>query len=98
MEQRGTTPAGTASPSTNLALGLAGAAVLVFVIAMVVATDGNDWLWPLAGLLGASGAVAGWRADRPRPQGKALLAVVMGGLVFLIILGWIIWAASTGNF
>ena len=90
--------ASTDSSNANVALGLSAAAALLFVVAMVVATDGNDWLWPLAGLLGGVGAFTGWRAGRPKPQGKALLAVVMGGIVFLFILGWIVWAMATGNF
>jgi len=93
------TSVGADTSRANVAVGLAGAAALAFVIAMIVAEDdSNEWLWPLAGLLGAAGAFAGWRAGRPRPQGKALVAVVLGGIVFLFILGWIIWAAATGNF
>lgn len=97
MSSQGTSSAGADASRANVAVGLAGAAVVVFVIAMIVAQDDNDWLWPLAGVLGGVGAFTGWRAGRPRPQGKALAAVVLGGLVFLFILGWIIWAASTGN-
>lgn len=98
MQPQGTSSVGTGASRANVAVGLAGSAVVVFVIAMIVAQDGNDWLWPLAGVLGGTGAFAGWRASGPRPQGKALVAVVLGGLVFLFIVGWIIWAASTGNF
>ena len=86
------------SSSANVALGISAVAALLFVIAMVVANDGNDWLWPVAGVLGGVGAFLGWRAGRPKLQGKAMLAVVMGGIVFLVILGWIVWAAATGNF
>ncbi|HWL37794.1 MAG TPA: hypothetical protein VNQ77_16520 [Frankiaceae bacterium] len=98
MQPQGTSSVGADTSRANVAVGLAGAAVIVFVIAIIVAQEGNDWLWPLAGILGGAGAFTGWRASRPRPQGKALVAVVLGGLVFLVILGWIIWAASTGNF
>ena len=86
------------SSNANVALGLSAVAALLFVIAMVVANDGNDWLWPLAGVLGGIGAFLGWRVGGPKLQGKALLAVVMGGIVFLFLLGWIVWAAATGNF
>jgi hypothetical protein len=96
MDTQGT--ASTDSSNANVALGLSGAAVLLLVVAMFVATDGNDWLWPLAALLGGIGAFLGWRAGRPKLQGKALAAVVAGGLVFLYIVGWIVWAAATGNF
>lgn len=97
MQPQGTSPVAGASRAT-VAVSLAVAAVIVFVIAMMVAQETNEWLWPLAGLLGGAGAFAGWRAGGPRPQGKALAAVVLGGTVFLVILGWIVWAASTGNF
>ena len=86
------------SSRANLALGLSGLAVVLFVIAMIVAQEDNSWLWPVAGLLGGIGAVMGWTADRPRPQGKNLAGVIIGGLVFAAILGWVIWAATTGNF
>jgi hypothetical protein len=92
-----TTTSGSETSRANLALAISGVAVLMFLIA-VVAGDENDWLWPVAGLLGAAGAAAGWMAGKPKLAGKAMLAVVLGGLVFLFILGWIIWAAATGNF
>lgn len=90
-------PAGTRS-RVDIALLISALAAVVYVIAMVVAQEDNEWLWPLAGVLGAIGAVLGFQAGRPRPGGKALLAVVLGGLVFLVILGWVVWALSTGNF
>ena len=99
MHPRGDTSAARSTASrANIALGLAGLAVILYVIAMIVAQDGTDWLWPVSGLVGAVAAVLGWLAGRPRPGGKALLAIVLGGLVFLVIVGWVIWAASTGNF
>lgn len=97
MQPQGTSSVGADASRANVAVGLAGAAAILFVTAMIVAQEGNDWLWPLAGVLGGAGAFAGWRASPSRPQGKALVAVVLGGLVFLFILGWIVWAASTGN-
>ncbi len=92
-----TAPAGPAS-RTNFALGVAVMAVVLWVVAMLVAQEENDWLWPLAGLVGGAGAILGWIAGKPRPRGKALAAIVLGGLVFAMIVGWIVWAAATGNF
>jgi hypothetical protein len=81
----------------NLAFGLAVVAVVLYVLAMIVAQEENGWLWPVAGLLGGAAAVTGWMAGKPRPRGKALAAVVMGGLVFIVILVWTIVAAATGD-
>ncbi len=94
-------PDGTTTDSgsrANVALGVSALAVIVWVVAMIVAQEDNDWMWPLAGLLGGVGAVMGWMAGKPRPRSKALAAIVLGGIVFAMILGWIIWAAATGNF
>ena len=55
------------SPRVNVALGLAAVAVALFIVALVVAQDGNDWLWPLTGVVGAVAAIIGWSAQRPRP-------------------------------
>ena len=85
------------SPRVNAALGLAGVAVALFVVAVIFAQEGNDWLWPLAGVVGAIAAISGWSADRPRPRGRALIAVVVGGLIFALIAGWVIVGAITGN-
>jgi peptidoglycan/LPS O-acetylase OafA/YrhL len=84
---------------TGMALGTSVLAVIVFVVAMLVAGDDNDpqeWLWPVAGVLGLIGAVLGWRAQRP-PKGRALTAVILGGLVFLVILGWTVVALIAGD-
>ena len=81
-----------------IALGVAVLAVLLFVVAIFVAQEENDWLWPLAGLLGGAAAVMGWTTGKPRPRGKSLGAVVLGGLVFSSIVLWIIVAIATGNF
>jgi hypothetical protein len=88
----------SADSRAKTALGIAGLAVVLYVVAMVVAQEENGWLWPVAGLVGGAAAVMGWVAGKPRPQGKALAAVVLGGLVFVTILGWTIWAAASGNF
>lgn len=91
---------GAATPSAsraNVGLVLAVVAALAFIVAIIVAQEENSWLWPVSGLLGLAGAVTGWTAGKPRPQGRALAAVVIGGLVFLFIAGWVVWAAATGN-
>ena len=36
------------SPRVNAALGIAALAVALFIVAIVVAQDGHDWLWPPA--------------------------------------------------
>ena len=86
----------TTSKATT-ALAVSAVAVALYIVAMIVAQDSNEWLWPLSGVVGLVGAVMGWNAGKPRPQGKNLAAVVLGGLVFLTVLGWIVWAAATGN-
>lgn len=72
-------------------------AVVLYVVAMIVAQEKNEWLWPVSGVVGAVAAIMGWSAGKPRPRGQALAAVIMGGLIFLSILGWIVWALATGN-
>ena len=89
---------GVMTSRANTALAIAVVSVVLYIVAMVVAQEDNDWLWPVAGLVGGAAAVMGWMADKPKPRGRALAAVVLGGLVFVAILGWVIWAAATGNF
>ncbi len=90
-------PAAEDSSRANAALALAGGALLLYIIAMIVAQDDNGWLWPLAGVVGAAAAITGWTAGRPRPRGRSLAAIVIGGLLFLLILGWAIVAAISGD-
>lgn len=86
------------SPLVNAALGISALAVVLFVVAIIIdADEGADWLWPVAGIVGLLGAVLGWLADPPRPRGRALIAVVAGGLIFAVILAWAIVALITGN-
>lgn len=85
------------SPRVNAALGIAALAVALFIVAIVVAQDGNDWLWPLTGVVGAVAAITGWSAGRPRPRGRALIAVVVGGLLFALIAAWGIVGSITGD-
>ena len=92
-------PTATANESkVNLALGLAIVALVLYVVAMIVAQEeDNGWLWPVAGLTGGAGAVVGWMAGKPRPRGKALAAVILGGLIFIAILAWTVVALITGD-
>ena len=85
-------------PLARGALGLAGVAVVLFVLAMFIAgQDRNEWLWPLAGLIGGIAAITGWAAGRPRPRGQALAAAVAGGLVFAVVFLWAAVAVITGS-
>ena len=86
-----------ATSRTTMALGVSLVGLVLFIVAIMIAQEENDWLWPVAGLIGGIGAVLGWMAGKPRPQSKALAAVVIGGLVFLVVLGWWIVATITGN-
>ena len=99
MAQQKASGAGTPAESSdaNVALGLARVALALYVVAMIVAEDDNGWLWLLAGLVGGAAAIKGWMAGRPKPRGRALAAVVIGGLLCLAIIGWIIVAAITGD-
>ena len=85
----------TASQRTNTALVVSTLAVVLYVVAMLLDENGGyGWLWPVAGLAGGAGAVMGWQSGH---RGRALLAVVLGGLVFLSIVGWIVVAAISGE-
>lgn len=81
----------------NTALAMAVVAVALFALAMIIAGERNSWLWPVAGVLGGLAAVTGWAVGRPRPHGRALTAVVLGGVVFVTVGGWVVWALATGN-
>ena len=89
-----------AGSRATTALGLALVALVLYVVAMAVAGDDDSsygFLWPVAGITGGVAALAGWRAGAPRPRGRALGAMVVGGLVFIVILAWIVVAAFTGD-
>ena len=87
------------SPQATPALGISALAVVLFIVALVLEQTGNEveWLWPVAGVLGAVGAIMGWAAGRPRPRGRPLAAAVAGGLIFAVVLAWLIVALITGN-
>jgi hypothetical protein len=86
------------SSRANLALALAGAAAVLYILAVFVAEESNaDWLWPVSAVVGGAGAITGWSAGTPRPRGRALAAVVLGGLIFAVVLLWVIVAAISGD-
>lgn len=97
MASHGTTRAGGRISRADIALGTAVVAVALYVVAMLAAEDDNGWLWPVAGVVGAVAAIQGWQVGRSRPHGRALAAIVLGGLVFLTILAWVVVAAFTGD-
>jgi len=82
--------AATAEPSrANLALGLAITGVVVWIA--LIATDHDGPLWLLQPVLGAAAAITGWRAGGGgAPRGRALVAVVVGGLLFAMFAAFII--------
>ncbi len=77
------------SSQANLAVGLAAAAVVLWVIFAII--DLDNALWLLVAALGAAAAIVGWRAGQgSRPTGRALVAVAVGVLAFLVVIGWVV--------
>ena len=73
----------------NLAVGLAAATVVAWIVLAVIDHDGPGWL--VVPVLGALAAIVGWRAGQgSRPTGLALVAVIVGVLGVLSVLVWII--------
>lgn len=77
--------------------GIAAVAVALFIVAIVVAQEGTTGCggsraWPGPSRLSPVGAPIGHD-----PAVEPLIAVVVGGLVFALIAGWVIVAAITGN-
>jgi len=71
----------------NVAVGLAAATVVLWLIFVIAQLAGPIWL--LVALMGAVTAVMGWRAGRgSRPTGLALASVVLGALVALSVVAW----------
>ena len=71
-----------------------GAAVL-WLVFTVLSVEGPIWL--LVGLLGAAGAITGWRSGGGAPRGRALAAVILGALAFLSVLIFTIVLAISGD-
>jgi hypothetical protein len=86
------------SSRANVALALASVGVALYIVAIFVAEEINaEWLWPVSAVVAAAGAITGWSAGRPPPRGRALAAVVLGGLVVAVTLVWFVYAAISGD-
>ncbi len=85
-------PATTSTSRENLALGLGLAAVVTWVIALIIAGDDdeNGWIWLVMAGLGLAAVVAGLRAGPGRPRGRALIGAILGGILVLLFLGFVI--------
>lgn len=85
--------AGTALRSrASLAAALAVAAVVV--LAVLIAVDADGPIWILQGVLALAAAVTGWRAGGgAAPRGRALAALVVGGLLFVMFVVFTIMEA-----
>lgn len=75
---------------TNLAVALAVAALVAAVALMATDADGPIWLVQAA--LGLAAAVVGWLAGgrSPRHNLPAFVALVVGAILFLMVVGWLI--------
>ena len=75
---------GAEEPSrANLAAALAAAAVVVWAVLIAVDADGPIWI--VLGVLALAAAITGWRAGAGGlPRGRALAALVVGGLLFVM--------------
>ena len=86
-------PAGADDSKATLALGLAIATVVSFVILAAIDHDGAGWV--LQPVLGLATLVTAWMAAKGMPRsGKALIAFVIGALAVLNFIGWIILDGS----
>ena len=97
MSNSATSRTGPGNPSlVNLALGLAVGAAVLWLVFTVLSVEGPIWL--LVGLLGAAGAITGWRSGGgATPRGRALAAVILGALAFLSVLIFTIVLAISGD-
>lgn len=82
--------AGHADPSAaNLAAALAVAAVAAWLA--LIAADAEGPIWIVQGVLALAAAVTGWRAGAgAMPRGRALAAMVVGLLLFVMFVGFTI--------
>jgi len=88
-----TSPAATTTSRANLALGLGLAALVTWFIAIAITGengDDNGWIWAVMAVLGLAALVTGLRAGPGRPAGRALIGAAIGGLLFLVFLGFVI--------
>ncbi len=74
---------------TWLAIALAAATVILWLVLAAVDHDGGGWLvW---GLLGLATAVTAWRAGgTSRRNVGALVALIIGALAILVFLGFVV--------
>lgn len=78
-----------AHPQTNLAVGLAAAALLAMVVLMVADADGPIWI--VQGVLAAAAAVVAWRAGGTSPANRlAFAAFVVGVVLLALFLGFLV--------
>jgi len=76
-------PAGAEPDRANLAVAFAVAAVGVW--ALLIAIDADGPIWIVQGVLALGAAITGWRAGASgMPRGRALAALVIGGLLFVM--------------
>ena len=82
-----------AEPSrANLAAALAVVAVVAWAVLTAVDADGPIWI--TVGVLAFAAAVTGWRAGAgAMPRGRALAALVVGGLLFVVFVVFTIMEA-----
>ena len=74
---------------TRTAVALAAATVLTWIVLVVTDHDGAGWL--IQPVLGVATAVFAWRAGHGSTQNvRALVALVIGVLAVLAVLGWMI--------
>ena len=67
----------------NVAAALAAAAVAIWAVLMAIEADGPIWI--LVGVASLAAAVTGWRAgEGAMPRGRALAALVVGTLLFVM--------------
>ena len=66
----------------NVAVGLAVAAVVAWVVLIAIDADGPIWL--VVGVLSLAALVTGLLATGGRPRGLALVAVVVSALLFVV--------------
>lgn len=87
-----TTPAGAVPRNESLtraAVGLAAAAVLVWVILAAIDHDGPAWV--LMPLFGIGAAVAAYRAGGTSPKNMpAFVAFIIGVAAVIVFLAWLI--------
>ena len=83
-------PAGASG--ANVAVAVAAVAVAVWAVLMAIDADGPIWI--LLGVVSLAAAVLGWRAgDGAMPRGRALAALVIGVVLFVMFVVGTILAA-----